>query len=116
MKRACGSAASRSASAKTDLAASLGVSFQQVQKYEKGANRISAARLPVIAETLQCDTAFLIGDMANGKKPPMVSRFATFMATREGTAILEAMIELDEPHRKAVLNLARTLAIACAKA
>lgn len=36
----------------SDLARQLGVSFQQVQKYEKGANRIGAGRLPQIAEIL----------------------------------------------------------------
>ncbi|MBU6456751.1 MAG: helix-turn-helix domain-containing protein [Bradyrhizobium sp.] len=34
----------------SDLATQLGVSFQQVQKYEKGANRVGAGRLPQIAE------------------------------------------------------------------
>jgi transcriptional regulator with XRE-family HTH domain len=99
----------------TDLADALGISFQQIQKYEKGTNRISASRLPAITETLQCDAAFLMGDLNNGKKPPTMSRFATFMTTRDGAAILDAMIELDEPHRKAVLGLVRTLANAYAK-
>src|ERR1700750_1260404 len=36
--------------AQTDLAHKLGVSFQQVQKYEKGGNRVGAGRLPQIAE------------------------------------------------------------------
>jgi transcriptional regulator with XRE-family HTH domain len=44
----------------TELAGRLGVSFQQVQKYEKGANRVGAGRLPLIAEIfgIQIGTLF----------------------------------------------------------
>ena len=38
-----------------DLANTLGVSYQQVQKYESGTNRIAAGRIPVIARFLCCD-------------------------------------------------------------
>ena len=41
-----------------ELAEQLGVSFQQVQKYEKGVNRVGAARLQQIAETLGVDMKF----------------------------------------------------------
>ena len=41
-----------------ELAEQLGVSFQQVQKYEKGVNRVGAARLQQIAETLRVDMKF----------------------------------------------------------
>lgn len=42
----------------SDLAERLGVSFQQVQKYEKGVTRISATRLPLIATALQVPVSF----------------------------------------------------------
>jgi len=42
------------------LAAAIGVTFQQVQKYERGANRISASRLMQIAKTLQVAPAFFL--------------------------------------------------------
>ena len=41
-----------------ELASMIGVTFQQVQKYESGANRISASRLFIIAKVLQVDIAF----------------------------------------------------------
>ncbi len=47
-----------------DLARQLGVSFQQVQKYEKGANRIGAGRLPRIAEILNIPVSALFGSQA----------------------------------------------------
>jgi transcriptional regulator with XRE-family HTH domain len=46
------------------LAEELGLSFQQVQKYEKGVNRIPAGRLKVIADILQVPVMFLYGQSA----------------------------------------------------
>jgi transcriptional regulator with XRE-family HTH domain len=94
-----------------DLADVLGVTFQQVQKYEKGRNRIGAGRLAIIAQALKTDSSFFMGDMSEGKKP-VLSKFAVFMATKDGAEILEAMIRLDQPHRRAVVSLARMLATA----
>lgn len=52
----------------TDLGNALGVSFQQVQKYEKGANRVGAARLEQIAKVLDVDTAFFYDKPDNARK------------------------------------------------
>ncbi len=48
----------------TDLANKLGVSFQQVQKYEKGVNRVGAGRLPEIAEIFNVPIGALFNDHA----------------------------------------------------
>lgn len=48
----------------TSLAATLGLTFQQVQKYEKGTNRISASKLFEIAKTLEVEVAMLFEDAA----------------------------------------------------
>jgi len=48
----------------TELANQLGVSFQQVQKYEKGTNRISAGRLQRISEYLEVPVSFFFGPVA----------------------------------------------------
>lgn len=47
----------------TDLAKSVGLTFQQVQKYESGANRVSASRLYHIAETLDVPVSFFFDDL-----------------------------------------------------
>jgi transcriptional regulator with XRE-family HTH domain len=65
-----------------DLAKQLGVSFQQVQKYEKGANRIGAGRLPRIAELLNIPIgALFAGDAvaspAKGKRSAAPVSFIT---------------------------------------
>lgn len=92
------------------LAEKLGVSFQQVQKYEKGVNRVGSARLVEIARVLDVDTAYFLGDLnGNGKQSVTISRFAEFMATKDGLDINEAMIKLSEPHRRAMIDMARSL-------
>jgi transcriptional regulator with XRE-family HTH domain len=54
----------------TDLAHGIGLSFQQVQKYEKGSNRMGASRLQQMADTragtLKCTSQILVGLMARG--------------------------------------------------
>src|SRR5258707_8795672 len=45
----------------TELADRIGVTFQQVQKYEKGVNRIGAGRLPRISEALEVPISFFFG-------------------------------------------------------
>lgn len=93
-----------------ELAQKLGVSFQQVQKYEKGVNRIGSSRLVEIARVLEVDTGYFLGDLnGTGKGSATVSRFAEFMATKDGLDINEAMIKLNEPYRRAMIDMARSL-------
>ena len=97
----------------TELAEQLGISFQQIQKYEKGANRLGVGRLNQIAAILKTDIAYFMGDLGDGKKrPSSISPLAAFLTTRDGVAINEAMINLGEEHRRAVIRLAQTLATA----
>jgi DNA-binding transcriptional regulator YiaG len=60
------------------LAQKLGLTFQQVQKYEKGANRISGSRVIDVAKALRCQPAYFFGDAnGNGKDDelhPLVQR------------------------------------------
>ena len=92
------------------LAELLGVSFQQVQKYEKAANRVSAGRLSQIAHHLKTDVGYFVGDPDGRRKPAKVAPLAAFLATKDGVAINEAMLVLDQSQRKAVISLAKTLA------
>ncbi|UGY24980.1 helix-turn-helix domain-containing protein [Bradyrhizobium septentrionale] len=96
----------------SELADKLGVSFQQVQKYEKGVNRVSTGRLQQIATVLESDVSFFMGDLVGSKKPPTVTKLAGFLATKDGVEINEAMLRLDQTHRRAVIALARTVGTA----
>jgi transcriptional regulator with XRE-family HTH domain len=67
------------------LAAQLGITFQQVQKYEKGTNRVSASKLVAISTALQCNVADLFagtgGETIASMPLPPYSIQATRMAT-----------------------------------
>jgi transcriptional regulator with XRE-family HTH domain len=83
----------------------LGVTFQQVQKYEGGVNRISASALVLIAEALRCRLSDLL---AVEELSPRIdwSRFHN----DDAYAALEAFAAIDNPRvRRAVLDLVRTL-------
>jgi len=91
-----------------ELAQRLGLSFQQVQKYEKGVNRIGSVRLMEIAKILGVEPSYFLSDMkSNGHGP--ASKFIEFLATTDGVAINEAMMKLNDEHRQGVIQLARTL-------
>jgi transcriptional regulator with XRE-family HTH domain len=55
----------------TALAKSLGLTFQQVQKYEKGANRVSASTLVRVARELRVTVAFLVGEEGQVSSVPV---------------------------------------------
>jgi transcriptional regulator with XRE-family HTH domain len=62
----------------TKLAEGLGITFQQIQKYERGSNRVSASMLVKIAATLRTSVAALIGeDGSEPADPIVISQLAT---------------------------------------
>jgi len=96
------------------LAAAIGVTFQQVQKYERGANRVSASTLWRIAQALRCEPAAFFpgypalggGSEADGLGP--VGR--AFLASDGGLALARAWLALTPDRRAALLAAARALA------
>ena len=88
----------------SDLAERLGLTFQQVQKYERGTNRISASKLWKVAEVLQVPVGELFGDHAAPGQ-------AEGVATPVGDAdLLRAWSMIDNEHqRRAVLTLMRSM-------
>jgi transcriptional regulator with XRE-family HTH domain len=95
----------------TALAAQLGVSFQQVQKYEKGSNRVSASRLHQVATALGCPVADFFPTRADAVDPVAGSRDLT--ATADGRALAEAFHRIADPAlRQAVTRVVEALASA----
>ena len=89
-----------------ELGERLGVSFQQMQKYERGANRISASSLVTLAEALECRPADLLG-VEDAGAPIDWSRFHRHdaqEALRAFTAIKSSRL------RHVMLDLMRALA------
>lgn len=69
------------------LAEALGITFQQVQKYEKGVNRIAASRLFAIAEVLDYPIAEFFHGLSARGRPSDERRNEHLLATREGAEL-----------------------------
>ena len=95
----------------TELADRIGVTFQQVQKYEKGANRVSAGRLQRIADMLNIPVTFFYGGMSSrAKKREAGDPDFSFMQTRGAVRILRAYSEIESRSTKyALVVLAESL-------
>jgi transcriptional regulator with XRE-family HTH domain len=93
----------------TALADALGITFQQVQKYERGANRVSASMLVRAAKRLDCPVAFLVGEEPGGF--PTDETLLTMLAFPGAIDLLHAYTAIDDSQaRSAVVTVARTLA------
>jgi transcriptional regulator with XRE-family HTH domain len=97
------------------LAGALGLTFQQVQKYERGSNRISASKLFEIARFLDVVPAYFFDglplDAGKGrKKAPAERSLHEFLMTPEGVELASLLPRLHSKYRRRVLELVRTLA------
>jgi transcriptional regulator with XRE-family HTH domain len=101
------------------LGDALGLTFQQVQKYEKGLNRIGASRLQQISKTLSVPPSFffegapsLEGGDGSGFAEESSSQYVVdFLSTAEGLHLNRAFARIRDPKvRKRVLDLVSTLA------
>ncbi|MCD9821220.1 helix-turn-helix domain-containing protein [Bradyrhizobium japonicum] len=91
-----------------ELGRMLGVSFQQIQKYEKGANRITSSRLQEIAKIFECDVADILPEQKRGKKTQKLSNLDRVAATRDGMKLIDSFVDIkNEVMRAAVVELAR---------
>jgi transcriptional regulator with XRE-family HTH domain len=93
------------------LASSLGVSYQQVQKYERGTNRISAARLVVLAQRLGLSAEhFLDGGPANAAALPLVDIPEQGGRQRAAIELARGFAAIDDPDvRLAVASVVRAV-------
>src|SRR5215510_4143610 len=99
------------------LGEALGLTFQQIQKYEKGTNRVGASRLQQISEVLQVPVSFLFdggpsgavgGASAESASPAYI---ADFLATSEGLALTRAFTRIpDAKLRRSIVDLVEQIA------
>ncbi len=99
------------------LGEELGVTFQQVQKYERGANRIGASRLYDVSRVLEVPVSFFFDGLdslpaqagfGEGDQTPIVD---DFINSPEGVALAIAFARITQPKvRRSVLELVRALA------
>jgi transcriptional regulator with XRE-family HTH domain len=101
------------------LGDALGLTFQQVQKYEKGANRIGASRLQQIAHILQVPVSFFFDGAPTvpGHQPtgfaeaPSPAYVSDFLATSDGLALTKAFMGIKSPKlRRRIVDLVEQIA------
>lgn len=99
------------------LGEALGITFQQIQKYEKGLNRIGASRLQKICEVLTVPISFFFEDAPNvegsaeGFREAGGSNYVVdFLSTSEGLQLNRAFVKIADPKvRRRVIDLVRAL-------
>jgi transcriptional regulator with XRE-family HTH domain len=97
----------------SDLADGLGLTFQQVQKYEKGTNRIGASRLQHISQILQVPVPFFL-DGVTGQSAVEIGDsdlyVNQFLATSDGLAFVKAFTRIPNPKlRRAIVLLVQQI-------
>ncbi|WP_273758553.1 helix-turn-helix transcriptional regulator [Bartonella sp. AU55XJBT] len=84
-----------------ELGHRLGVTFQQIQKYEKGINRVGAGRLQEIADILDISIFFFYADISTKEKNISYDE----IANKEEHVLLKSFRELKPKQKKAILCL-----------
>lgn len=99
------------------LGDALGITFQQIQKYEKGSNRIGASRMQQIAEALKVPVAFFFEDAPQPAgtsglaESSSTSYVVDFLSSAEGIELNRAFVRITNPAiRRRVIDMVRTLA------
>jgi transcriptional regulator with XRE-family HTH domain len=103
------------------LGDALGLTFQQVQKYEKGTNRIGASRLQQIAHILQVPVSFFFegapsvqtsGRHEGLTEAPSPAYVSDFLATSDGLALTKAFMRIsDAKLRRRIVDLVEQIAV-----
>jgi transcriptional regulator with XRE-family HTH domain len=100
----------------------LGLTFQQVQKYEKGVNRIGASRLFDLAQVLGVPVQFFYDELTNAAaestqattgfaERPTETYVVDFLSSRDGLELNKAFVRITDPKvRRSVIDLVRSLA------
>jgi transcriptional regulator with XRE-family HTH domain len=100
------------------LGESLGITFQQVQKYEKGTNRVGASRLQDISSILNTPVSFFFDDAPTREPSSLPVRAEEapnalameFCSTAEGLSLNRAFVKISNPKtRKRIIDLVKTL-------
>jgi transcriptional regulator with XRE-family HTH domain len=96
------------------LAENLGLTFQQIQKYERGANRVSASKLYEIARSLQSSVGYFfegLADTVDGVSETGEPFVHDFLMTPEGLELATLFPKITKPKvRRRILELVRSMA------
>lgn len=92
----------------------LGITFQQIQKYEKGTNRIGASRLQAIAEIMDVPVSYFFDKGINTKHAEGFAEsdnnFMDFCSSSEGIQLMRAFTNISDARvRRKIIDLAKAL-------
>jgi transcriptional regulator with XRE-family HTH domain len=93
------------------LGDSVGIKFQQIQKYETGANRISASRMWDIAAALEVPVAFFFEGL-EGQAADTGEARGDILTDKEALELVRAYYSIPEAQRRRLFDLARVLSAA----
>lgn len=95
------------------LAEAVGIKFQQIQKYETGANRVSASRLWDIADALEVDVAFFFEGLKSDEEVAEQQKHgdipADMLGDKEAMDLVRSYYAIPENQRRRLFELARVL-------
>ncbi|WP_036579082.1 helix-turn-helix domain-containing protein [Brucella anthropi] len=99
------------------LGESLGITFQQIQKYEKGTNRVGASRLQAISAILNVPVSFFFEDapgssnQAGFAEDNEATYVVDFLNSNEGVQLTRAFTKISDPKvRRKIIDLVKSLA------
>lgn len=92
------------------LASQVGIRFQQIQKYESSANRISAARLWQLSEALECPVSYFYDGLEEAlERTDDATKGGEMFSRKETLDLIQAYYQLGERPRRRLLDLAKSL-------
>lgn len=94
----------------SDLGRALGLTFQQVQKYEKGSNRISSSKLWDISQFLDVDVSYFFEGLSDTTRLTSASTDHDFPSTRQTVEMAKLAPTLTSRQQRLTLDLMRALA------
>jgi transcriptional regulator with XRE-family HTH domain len=95
----------------TELAKAIGVTFQQVQKYENGINRVSSGRLQQIASSLKVQVPFFFDGIDGANRTPVMDHVIDLCHTPGGLALAKAFQRVtDKKVRRNIVALVASVA------
>ena len=92
-----------------ELAAAVGIKFQQIQKYETGANRVSASRLWDSSEALGVPIAYFFAGLRREERTPQVDIPVDLLADKKAMGLVRSYYAMPCDHRRRLFELARVL-------
>jgi transcriptional regulator with XRE-family HTH domain len=102
----------------TKLAEAVGLTFQQIQKYEKGTNRVGGSRLQQFANILNVPISFFFEGGPNapsqrkaGAIDPSITYLSEFISSKDGPALIKAFMQIKNTKlRRGITNMVEQIA------